>query len=66
MTMKGPFREFVPVGEQTVRIRMPAGPAAKKVHLLVGKQNPIVQSDGANLNVTVPTILDHEVVAIDI
>jgi hypothetical protein len=66
MTMKGPFREFVPVGEQSVRIRIPDGLTPKNVHLLVGKQSPLVQNRGADLTVTVPSILDHEVVAIDI
>jgi hypothetical protein len=66
MTMKGPFREFVPVGEQSVRVRMPDGAPAKNIHLLVGKQSPLIQNRGADLTVTVPSILDHEVVAIDL
>jgi hypothetical protein len=66
MTMKGPFREFVPVGEQSVRVRMPDSSTAKNVHLLVGKQSPLVQNRGADLTVTVQSILDHEVVAIDL
>jgi hypothetical protein len=66
MMMKGPFRNFVPVGEQTVSVRLPSGVAAKNIHLLVGKQAPQIQVRGANLTVTVPPILDHEVVAIDV
>jgi Beta-galactosidase trimerisation domain len=66
MMMKGPFRNFVPVGEQSVRVRLPSGVTAKNIHLLVGKQTPQIQSRGVNLTVTVPSILDHEVVAIDI
>jgi hypothetical protein len=66
MTMKGPFREFVPVGEQSVRVRMPDGISAKKVQMLVGDGSPAVQNQGADLTVGVPSILDHEVVAIDI
>jgi hypothetical protein len=45
---------------------MPDGVTAKNVHLLVGKQSPLIQNRGADLIVTVPSILDHEVVAIDI
>lgn len=66
MTMKGPFREFVPVGEQRVSVQLPSGVSARNVHLLVGKQNVQVMNRGTNLNVTVPSILDHEVLAIDI
>jgi len=66
MTMKGPFRDFVPIGAQTINIRMPEGASAKNIHLLVGKENPQVQNHGANITVTVPSIRDHEVVAIDL
>jgi hypothetical protein len=66
MMMKGPFRNFVPVGEQSVSVRLPSGITAKNIRLLVGKQAPQIQNRGANLTVTVPSILDHEVVAIDI
>jgi hypothetical protein len=66
MMMKGPFRELIPVSEQRVRIRLPEGKRAKKVQLLVGKQPPGVEEKEARLNVIVPSILDHEVVAIDL
>jgi hypothetical protein len=66
MMMKGPFRNFVPVADQTVSVRLPSGVAAKRVQLLVGKQTLQIQNRGENLTVTVPSILDHEVVAIDI
>jgi len=66
MTMKGPFREFFPVGAQTVHVRLPAGARAKKVHLLVAEKTPMVQDGGSEITVTVPSILDHEVVAIDL
>jgi hypothetical protein len=45
---------------------MPDSSTAKNVHLLVGKQSPLVQNRGADLTVTVQSILDHEVVAIDL
>ena len=66
MTMKGPFREFIPVAAQMVRVRLPGGVRAKKVHLLVADKSPKTEHHGADLVVTVPSILDHEVVAIDI
>jgi hypothetical protein len=66
MTMKGPFREFIPVGAQNVRVRLPEGIRAKKVHLLVADKTPHTEHRGADLSITVPSILDHEVIAIDI
>jgi hypothetical protein len=66
MTMKGPFRDFVPIGAQTVSVRMPEGASTKNIHLLVGKQTVQAQNHGANITVTVPSIFDHEVVAIDL
>jgi hypothetical protein len=66
MAMKVPFRDFVPVGEQKVRVRLPNDARARKVHLLVARKNPHVQHNGAELTVTVPSLLDHEVVALDL
>ena len=66
MAMKGPYREFVPVGEQIVKVRLPGSANPKKIHLLVSGKTPHVQRHGADLAVTVPSILDHEVVAIDL
>jgi hypothetical protein len=66
MTMKGPFREFLPVGEQKVRVRLPTGARAKQVRLLVAERTPRVERRGRELVVTVPSILDHEVVALDV
>ncbi len=66
MAMKGPFREFIPVGEQRVKVRLPERLHAKAAHLLVAEKNPRVQHSGSELTITVPSILDHEVVAIDV
>ena len=66
MMMKGPFREFIPVGEQRVRVRLPAGKTASKVQLLVSGQKPGSRETGGYLEVLVPSILAHEVVAIDL
>jgi hypothetical protein len=66
MMMKGPFRELMPVGQQQVRVRLPEGKRAKKVQLLVAGQSPRVEASGGYLTVLVPSILDHEVVAIDL
>jgi hypothetical protein len=66
MMMKGPVRELIPVAEQKVRVRLPAGARAKKVQLLASARIPQVQRAGQYLTVSVPSILDHEVVAIDL
>jgi hypothetical protein len=65
MMMKGPFRELIPVGEQHVVVKLPQGAVARNVHLLVaGRDLPLAHGDG-RLTITVPSIRDHEVVAID-
>ena len=66
MAMKGPYREFFPVGEQVIKIRMPEGLHAKTARLLVAEKSVEMQRDGQELTIAVPSILDHEVVAIDI
>jgi hypothetical protein len=66
MMMKGPFRELIPVGEQRVTVQLPAGAKARKVQLLVaGRELPVAQ-DGPRLSVTVPSVRDLEVVAVDL
>jgi hypothetical protein len=66
MMMKGPVREFIPCPPQKVSVRLPAGRRARKVSLLVSGQAPRVQESGGSVSLTVPRILDHEVVAIDL
>ena len=66
MMMKGPLRELIPIGEQKVHVRLPAGRNAKRIQLLAAGQTPQVRADGANLEIIVPSVLDHEVVAIDL
>jgi hypothetical protein len=65
MMMKGPARELIPAGEQTVRVRLPAGKAAKKVHLLSDGRQPAVERGEGVLTVNVPAVQDHEVMAVD-
>ncbi len=66
MLMKGPFREFIPIGEQTVRVRLPEGSRAKTVRLLAAGQTPSYEEREGWLHLSVPSIVDHEVVAIDL
>ena len=66
MMMKGPIRELIPVGPQQVRLRLPDGTKPRRVHLLVAEKTPKADRSGQYLILTVPSILDHEVVAINL
>jgi hypothetical protein len=66
MMMKGPFREAIPVPAQKVRVRLPESQRATKVQLLVSGQTPRTEESAGHLTLTVPSILVHEVVAIDL
>jgi hypothetical protein len=66
MMMKGPVRELMPVGPQTVRLQLPGGRRAVAVHLLAAGRTVKPAWEGGRLVVTVPSVLDHEVVAVDV
>ncbi len=66
MTMKSPYRGFFPVGAQTLKLSLPSEIHAKQARLLVADKNVAIERSGSALTLTVPSILDHEVVAIDI
>jgi hypothetical protein len=66
MAMKGPVREFVPVGPMTVTIRLPPGTRPRRVQLLVAGTAAPADEAGGMLTVIVPSVRDHEVVAVDL
>jgi hypothetical protein len=66
MTMKGPYRDFFPVGAQTIKLRLPSGIQAKQARLLVSEKTTPINRSGDDLILNVPSILDHEVIAIDV
>jgi hypothetical protein len=66
MMMKGPVRELIPVGEQKVFLRLPDGARPRRVRLLAADKSPHIHRSGPHLTIAVPSILDHEVVAIDL
>ncbi len=66
MAMKGPYREFIPIGEQKVVVQIPALLSPGKTQLLVAQTEPKVERNGSTLAITVPSVLDHEVIAIDL
>ncbi len=62
----GPVTEIVPVGEQRIRLRLPEGTSAVKVRSLrTGSEIQAIAQDG-ELLFTVPQVVDHEIVAVDI
>jgi Hypothetical glycosyl hydrolase 6/Beta-galactosidase trimerisation domain len=65
MMMKGPVREIIPVPSQMVRVRIPGGRRIAKVHLLVGKTDVPYRQEHDAIQLEVPSIALHEVIAID-
>ena len=66
MMMKGPLRELISIGPQTVRVRLPESRQPRKVRLLAAGDTPLTEWSREYLTVKVASILDHEVVAIDL
>ena len=66
MMMKGPLRELIPVDKQEVRIRVPQDAKVEKVHLLVSGKAPEYKIVDGIVTLTVPSVLDHEVIAVDL
>jgi len=66
MMMKGPIREFFPTPPIHVAVRLPEGARARKVQLLAKGQAVRTEQSGRVVSVTIPSIVDHEVVAIDL
>ena len=66
MLMKGPIREIIPVGEQKVTLRLPGGARVRGTRLLVAGRTPRIRAGAGIIEVTVPTIAEHEVVAVDL
>ena len=65
MMMKGPIREPVAVGPHVVRVRL-AGERAGRVRLLVAGSVVQPRRSGDWIEVTVPSVLEHEVVAVEL
>jgi hypothetical protein len=66
MMMKGPVREIIPIGPQKVRLRLPSGRTLAGVKLLVGGTQPDFSQAAGVVDVQVPSIGLHEVVAFDL
>ena len=66
MAMKGPYRDFFPVGAQKVRLTIPSDVSVKGAKLLVAEKPIAIERSESTLTFTLQSVLDHEVVAIDI
>jgi hypothetical protein len=66
MMMKGPLRELIPIDEQKVRICLPRDAKVEKVRLLVSEQTPEHKIADGTVSLIVPSVLDHEVIALDL
>jgi len=66
MAMKGPYRDFFPIGAQNVKLNLPGDVRPKQARLLVADKSVAMERSGSSIAFTVPSILDHEVIAIDI
>ena len=64
MTMKGPYRELIPAPEQRVTLNLGPGHEAKSIKLLALDRKPSMRRNGNSLHLTVPQVLDHEIIAI--
>ena len=65
MLMKGPIRELIPIGAQKVTLRLPEGKRAAGVHFLVSHDPVRYEEKDGEISLIVPSITDHEVIAID-
>ncbi len=65
MMMKGPIRELYPIGPLQLKIRLPSDKKPTDVRALVNKADPKSNQSGDVLGLTLPSITDHEVVAIE-
>ena len=63
MMMKGSLREFLPLPSQEVVIR---GVKPRAVKLLVAGRTPAAREVNGDLHLTLPSILDHECIALDL
>jgi hypothetical protein len=66
MMMKGPVRELIPVGEQRLEVRLPKLATPKRIRLLALDRSVSARHHEDYLSLTVPSVLDHEIVAIDL
>jgi hypothetical protein len=66
MAMKGPYRDFFPIGGQVVKLRLPDGIQPRQARLLVADKSVEMVRTSSVVILSVPSILDHELLALDL
>lgn len=66
MTMRGAYRTAIAVGAQRVTLRMPSDTQVRRVRLLSDGNEIEYSEDNGVVELTVPSVRVHEVVAIDL
>lgn len=66
MMMKGPVREIMPLPTQSVRILLAGGAKPKAVRLLVAGTEAAHRLSGGAVELELPSVGLHEVIAIDL
>jgi hypothetical protein len=66
MAMHPNIHELIPSPPQEVEVRLPQGKKAARVQFLVAEGSSPVQQTGGLVKLRVPSVLDHEVIAIDL
>lgn len=66
MMMKGPFRELIPLEAQEVAFKVPTGSKVNAVKLLISGEKANARVEGETISLTVPHILDHEIIAVEL
>ena len=65
MMMKGPVREILPIPSQQVRLQIPKDHKVTGVKLLVADHSVPYRRTNAGIELEVPTVALHEVIAVD-
>lgn len=66
MTMRGAYRELMPVGEQQVCVRLGDGCRPHRVRLLKAERTCSFDWNPPEVSIRVPEVVDHEVVVIEL
>jgi hypothetical protein len=64
MMMRGQFREFIPVGPQTVRLQGHGG-RVRRAHLEVAGREVSAKASGSGVEFTIPAIVDQEMLVVE-
>jgi hypothetical protein len=66
MFARGPIRDIFPIGPLTVRFRLPEPHRISSVRLLTADTTPVFSLRNGRVDVEVPSVRIHEVIALDL